>query len=339
MRHLDSPWLRPLRPRTRRLAKLSSRLCLGTCLSLALLLGCLPCLAEVIHLRDGRTLEGCLIGVTDKALTVLTPEGEQVLLLTEVARIDASKPSDPRLEKKAQRARVLFAKERQREARQLLRRCGRATPTERLALEARLQAFPPALLLGPLRKALEDSRPVTRQVALAHLTRLPLPQAVDALLAAALTHTRHDLRQGAHTAALKRDAERSRGVYEAVALSQTKPLRRLRALGRLAELGQRSSVPALIGVLERVGLELRASLAKGRITSVPVDLGTIGQAALRVPIELPEMDLLEVSTKVSVSSLRQIRAAAQGSLGSITQRDLGAEAGPWKAWWSQQSER
>jgi hypothetical protein len=104
-------------------------------------------------------------------------------------------------------------------------------------------------------------------------------------------------------------------------------------------MGNRNAVPGLIVVLEHVSAEIRATLAKSDgLRRVPVNPGTIGGAGVNVPIELPEVNLVEVRTSalIPVKSLRRIRAAAGNALRTITGHELGHDEKAWAAWWAKQ---
>ncbi len=298
--------------------------------------------ADVVHVRDGEPVEGAVIGDdADEAgalvLVVLTRTGEVRLPRERVVRVEPGEVAAD-LRRRAERAATRLLERHEREATRLLRRWPRADEAERVALEAALDALPAAALLAPLEDAAGEGHADLRPFALERLAAAGAP-AVDPLLRVAMTSRHADARDDANVAALALDAERARVVYEQVAGMNTRPIRRLRAIQRLEGLGRRASVPALVAVLEWARLELRAQLARAReLRRVPVDLGTVGGAGVQVPIELPELELVEVATTVNVPVLRVLGAAATRALQSISGQAHGDDVDAWRAWWKSQPE-
>lgn len=75
----------------------------GLTLAALLLLGA-PAGADIIHYKDGRTLEGVIVARTDKQITVKTDFGTLDILLSKVASIEEK--LTPEQELAAQRATV-----------------------------------------------------------------------------------------------------------------------------------------------------------------------------------------------------------------------------------------
>lgn len=312
-------------------------------LPLVLLLALAPAAAaDVVHLAHGDPVVGAVVGDDRDAsgaavLVVLTPDGEVRLPRERVLRVE---PTDvaPDLRRRAARAAERLRERQEREAGKLLRRWARADEGERATIEAALEALPPAALVAPLEEAAGEGAPDLRAFALGRLAALGAP-AVDPLLRVAMTSKHADARDRAHAAALALDAERARAVYEQVAGMNTRPIRRVRAIQRLEALGRRESVPALLAVLEWARVELRAQLGRAReLRRVPVDLGTVGGAGVQVPVELPEMELVEVATTANVPVLRVLSAAAAKALESITGERHGEDPEAWRSWWGKQPE-
>ena len=104
-------------------------------------------------------------------------------------------------------------------------------------------------------------------------------------------------------------------------------------------MGDRNAVPGLVRVIEHVNAEIKATLATaGGLKSIPVNLGTIGGAAINVPIELPETSLTQVmtSTSIPVSVLRRVRSSAVDALQGITGQGFGDDIKAWDRWWQRQ---
>lgn len=299
-----------------------------------------PALAEEFHLADGSKIQGATIGEANGRITILPTKGAQIELdRGDVLRIDRNHAISPKLRKKAKRARAKFAKKQRRRVQALLKKYGRADEAEREALDAKLDGYSAGALLDPLADALGDRRKATRMMAMRRLSAFETTEAVAPLVREALTSTERQFAEQTHKAAVGVDSTLARRFYETVAASQTKPARRLRALGYLAGMGDRNAVPGLVRVLEHVQAEIRATLATaGGLKRIPVNLGTSGPAGVNVPIELPEVNLVEVQTSmlVPVTALRRIRGAARGALKSLTGEDLGDEPAAWKAWWAKQ---
>lgn len=297
--------------------------------------------AEILELKDGTQLVGAYIGEADGKLSFLPATGKvQTVDRGEVVRIDWAHKVPEKLQKRAQRARLQFVKKRRREVSKLIKTYGRAKDdAARDAIGARIRAFSANALLKPLSDALSDTKQATRAYAVSTLASLETSKAVGPLVKAALTTKHKDLGEAAHLAALRVDKTLTRRFYESVAASQTKPRRRVLALGHLGAMGERASVPGLVRVLEHVNAEIRATLATaGGLRRVPVNLGTIGGAGVNVPIELPEVNLIEIQTSVSVPVLRAVEGAAVEALKRITRQDLGNKSQDWKGWWKKQPE-
>lgn len=312
-------------------------------LLLALMLSLAPRAgADLVHLTSGEPIDGAVVGEDrdeDGAavLVVLTREGEVRAPRERVARVEpADVPAD--LRRRAERAGARLLERQGREVERLLERWRRAAEAGRPAVEAALDATPAAALLAPLEEAAAEGKDEVRPLALARLAALGAP-AVDPLLRVALMSKHPGSRDGAHAAALALDAERARAVYEQVAGMNTRPLRRVRAIQRLEALGRRASVPALVAVLEWAHLELRTQLARAReLRRVPIDLGAVGGAGVQVPVELPEMQRVEVATTVNVPVLRVLSASAARALQTISGERHGDDVEAWRTWWGAQPE-
>lgn len=308
-----------------------------------LLLVALPATrADVVHVTDAEPVEGAVVGEDrDEAgapvLVILTRAGEVRVARERIARVEPGEVGAD-LRRRAERAASRLLERQGREATKLLRRWSRGDEAQRAAVEAELATITSAALMKPLEEAATDGGAELRSFALERLAALGAP-AVDPLLRVAMTSKHTDARDAAHTAALALDAERARVVYEQVACMNTRPIRRVRAIQRLEALGRRQSVPALVAVLEWARVELRTQLARAReLRRVPVNLGTIGGAGVQVPIELPEMQLVEVATTVNVPVLRVLSASAARALQTISGQAHGDDVEAWRAWWSAQPE-
>lgn len=290
--------------------------------------------ADRFELKDGTSVSGALIREEGGVMVVLTPSGEKQLRAADVANVVVEEVA-PALQKKAEKARLAWFQKLEKEAKALIRRHARAkTAEDRAAAVGSLQALPPEAQLAPLADALDDGDADTRELALARLKELPGGGATDALLRAAMCSKRSDSRDGANQVAIARDAERARTVYEAVLETPTKASRRFNALHHLAGMAKKESIPGLILALERINSEIRASLATaGQSRQSTVNLGTTGQAATQVPIELPQMQLIEVQASSSVTVLRQLHEETQRVLRGLSGVDKGKDPSAWRKWY------
>ena len=306
----------------------------------ALLLLCGVARADRWELADGETVSGAAIGSAAGRLLVLTPEGERSLEAGAVVRHQPEEVERD-LQRKADKARAAWVARGEREARALLRRHARARDAAgREEAAAGLDQLGPLALLTPLAGALDETDEPTRQLALARLSALPHPEATDALLRAAMELKRPTQRAEAHQAAAGRDPLRAREVYEAVLASPTRPSRRAYALQHLDAMAQRSSIPGLIVAVEKIKMESRAALATGgSLRQVPVNLGSTGAAATQVPIELPEMQMIEVQSSNTVMVLRVLEDGAQRLLRKLSGVDKGDDPAAWRRWWDAEGSR
>lgn len=291
--------------------------------------------ADRYTLRDGTQLEAELVGEAEGTLYLLTHEGREVTLARAgVAEVASGATLPAELLPKLERTRRTYRELRRRAAKKLLRDLRRAKGEERETLLAALDEFSPELLAGPLGEALEDRK--LRELALGRLEAQADGLGVQPLVRAAITSKDKDLREAAHEAALRSDRTRTRTYYEQIVALPTAPRRRLRALGRLAGMGERAAIPGLILALEKVEAEIKTSLATaGGLKSVPLDLGSQSGAARGAPVELPEVELTEVQTKVSVSTLREIAGGITQVLGGLSGVERSGSAA-WSEWWDSQ---
>lgn len=298
------------------------------------LLGAVPAAADRYTLRDGSSFEAELVGEDPTTLFLVTHEGRELALARSgVAAVASGAAAPAELEPKLARLRRALRDQRRRAAKKLLRGLRRASGAEREALIAQLDAFPQELLRGPLGEALEDRK--LRAFALGRLAAQGA-SGVQPLVRAAVTSKDKGLREEAHEAALRADTALTRTYYEQIVGLPTAPKRRLRALGRLAGMGERAAVPGLILALEKVEAEIKTSLATaGGLKQVPLDLGTQGGAARGAPVELPEVELTEVQTKVSVAALREVAGGIGQVLGGLSGVERSGAAA-WREWWEAQ---
>lgn len=231
------------------------------------------------------------------------------------------------------------AKKAVKEAREVVRTLGGGiSEAKRADLEAKFDALDirariPALVEG----LAPDRRLNTTRFAISRIERLNMPVfAVHLANLASLPAAKKEARDVADTAARKVHADYTRRWYEKVILNDL-GARRTLALGRVADMAVPDSVPVLAKVLSTAGLEVRAQVAAlGEIREVDVNLGSSGNAATQVPIQLPQISLISVETNVQVpaevrsyweeTSLRGLRAIAG---------DLGKEPEAYLAWWKE----
>jgi len=292
--------------------------------------------ADVIHLDDGRRIEGVVVGEAEGVVTIQTGREQEEVPAERVVRVEEA-PVDEWLQRRAERGREQWVKRRQRAATGLLRDYDRADAEERARIEGDLDRFDPALLLDPLERALDDRRDATRALAVRRLEAIGGEDALVRLLRAVLTTDRDDVEDAGHAAAVRVDATRTRELYEEVAATPTKASRRYRAIQRLAAMGGRDAVPGLVYALEQVQSELHVAQARAKdLRSAPLDLGTGTGAGTNVPVELPQVELFEINTTTSVAALRALSRAAAAALREVTGEDRGEDPAAWKAWWAAQ---
>lgn len=290
--------------------------------------------AEQYVLADDAIVEGAPVLETTTTVQVMTKKGVVELHKDQVVTVHPSEVSS-RLRERAEHQRAKVFKKTAKTAKKALREYGKADSARRVEIEALLRSMPPAAIVDPLGNGLDDPRQVTRAFAVRLLgDNQTRPAATDELLKAAMTSKRQSIRELAHETAAATNPERTQTVYQAVAQSRTKPDRRVKALGFIEQMNRKDAVPGLIAVLEYVRTEIRTALATaGGLKRVPVDLGSQSAAGSRVPIELPEMQLVEVNTTISVPTLRAIQSRAGKALNGITGQDLGVEPEAWQDWW------
>lgn len=291
--------------------------------------------ADRYRLSDGQSFEAAPVGEADGFTILLTYQGKEVRLPTSgIASVESGAALPKELEPKLARAKHNYRVDRRRAATKLINRYKRAKEAERAEIAKKLDAFPAAQLEGPLGRALSERR--LREFALQRLRATKGMHGVRPLVKAAVTSKDKKLRESAHAAALASDKVLTRTYYEQIVAMPTSSKRRLRALGRLAGMGDRQAIPGLIFALEKVETEIKTALATaGGLRRVPVNLGTRGGAATNAPIELPEQSTIAVQTKVSVSSLRRVSGAVRKVLGGLSGVDR-ADSKSWKAWWDEQ---
>jgi hypothetical protein len=324
---MDRAWMESLVIHLRHLA-------LGA-LAVAASLAPTPAAADRYRLSDGKSFDAAPVGEAEGVMILLTYEGKEVRLPTAgIASVESGAKLPKELEAKLARAKHNYRVDRRRAATKLINRYKRAKESERAAIGAKLDAFPASQLEGPLGRALSERR--LREFALARLGATKGVHGIRPLVKASVTSKDKKLRAAAHAAALKSDKALTRTYYEQIVAMPTSSKRRLRALGRLAGMGDRQAIPGLIFALEKVETEIRTALATaGGLRRVPVNLGSRGGAATNAPIELPEQSTIAVQTKVSVSSLRRVSGAVRKVLGGLSGVDR-ANAKSWRAWWDEQ---
>ncbi len=259
-----------------------------------------------------------------------------------VAEVDWSHKLGSKYDKKIARTRVAYEKKQAKALKKLLRRYKRADTDERAAIEAKLDSYGADMLLKPLTEMLSAVKrdKETRSMVVRRLAALKSKKAVGPLVRAALTSKSSAFSEEAHAAARSVDSTLTRRFYEQVAASRTKPVRRVRALGLIQGMGDQGAVPGLVLVLERVNAEIKATLATaGGMRRIPVNLGTISNAAIDVEIEMPEVTLHQVQTSTTIPVLRQIRSSAVKALNGITGESYGDDPEAWDRWWQRQEKK
>lgn len=290
--------------------------------------------ADTLTLSDGRIIEGGLIGEDAAGLSFLDAKGKvRRFARGEVAAVDRASPVPKKIRKRLASKRASLRKKREREAYKLLSRYG-SVKDERPALEAELMAFPEDVLVGVLGRGLENTYEAVRELCLKKLSAMKdNRRAVGYLVKSSLVSSEKDFRARSHAAALAIDDDLGRRYYDAVAASPNRAGRRMRALIYVEQIASLQSVPALISVVGSATAGIKAQLGKAKgFRQVPVRVG-----GNDVVIELPELELVAVSTTISIPALRALRSKSVAILKSMSGGvDYGDDAKAWQHWWSQQ---
>lgn len=291
-----------------------------------------PVDAAVFHLDDGTTVAGAFVAETAEEVHVLDASGKAVVWSrSQVVYIDWERAVDPKLEKKAKAERERFLKARREEARELVR--GYAALPEgspRADAERRLSGYDTQTQLIAYDLGLRSPDAVTREVCLARLAESGQPAATLPLVRCALYSSDPDLAGRAHDTAVKVHADHTRRLYE-YAAAVDRPEHQLAALGQLGRMGDGRSVPFLVRYLHYVTSNVRIQKAQVRnLREVPVSLS----GATNVPIELPEISLVEVNTTITVpaQTYQTIRNATVSALEAITGEKHGTDLAAWAAY-------
>jgi hypothetical protein len=230
------------------------------------------------------------------------------------------------------------AKQAEREAERILRAYDMTRDEDkRVALVVELDAVDVRGRIPALAKGLERRRTAGRLLCIGKLRAFGHSAVVPHLTRLATAKAPEEVRAAAHDAAAELGADYTRRWYEHLAAND---LGRRRTLGLdlLGQMASPDSVPFLAGVLGSVGLEVHAQLARlSGFRTVPVNLGSAGNAATNVPIQLPATNLIGVHTKVQVPA--ELRAhwggQAHAALKTIAGHDLGQEPDAWLAWYEE----
>jgi hypothetical protein len=319
---------------------LPSLACVPSVLSCVLVLAA-PAHAARFVLADGKTVDAVVIDETEAGWRVMTMTGERTLDRAQVTSVDLAAPVTPQLQAKADREAARAHERRVVAGKELVKRWPLAKTDEaRAELALRLDALTPEVAREVYADALESEREVVRDLALDRLVKLGAP-AAEPLARAAITGKLEAQRVRAQAAAVELDREKARATFELAASTSTKASWQLRAIDALGALGDKRSTPALVAALDRVQVVFRAQLARAKdLKNVPVNLGTTGGAATSVPIELPEMELIEIATGAAVpaAAFELLQARAEGALKKVSGQALGRDVAAWRGWWEQQPE-
>ncbi|MGE3164754.1 MAG: hypothetical protein AB7O52_07605 [Planctomycetota bacterium] len=293
----------------------------------------------VFHLEDGTTVVGAFVAETSATVRIIDANGQLLVWPRgQVVYIDWERGVDPKLEKKAKQERERFLQERRNEARELVRGYG-ALPegSARAEAERRLGDFDPETQLIACDSGLRSADPATREMCLARLAASDQVAATLPLVRCVLYSGDPALAARAHAAAVKVHADTTRRLYE-YAVAADRPEYQRAALGQLGQLGDRRSVPFLVKYLHYVTSTVRVQNARVRnLREVPVNLS----GATNVPIELPEVSLVEVATTITVpaETYQWIREATVAALETITGEKHGADLDAWSAYLARQERK
>ncbi|MFN0059074.1 MAG: hypothetical protein ACKVX7_11500 [Planctomycetota bacterium] len=292
----------------------------------------------VFYLADGKTLKAAYIGEANGEVTVLDEHGDmQKLSKLEIATVDWSQQLSASLEARAARERGTWLVKRQRAARAVLKRFERAAEAERAAVVAELEAFSEAELIPALGAGLLTRAAHVQNFSLERLKRSTIPSALVALVKGRVEGREPAVAASCQQAAVAKDPELSRRLFEYV--STAGPIaHRLEALSALRTAGDRRSAGVLVRVLGYVQADIRATL--GRLKNmkvVPVNLS----GGMNLPIELPEMELIEVMTTAQVpfESLQVLERNVVDTLVAVTGQNFGADRAAWTNWWEREGSK
>ena len=253
-----------------------------------------------------------------------------LLLAALLAGATAARAGDPAAAEAIRKAR--------QDAAALLKKYGDTKDeAKRAEAAASLAAIDPRARVPALVDGLKHWRPDVRRFCIARLAEFKSPALVPHMVVLAASDADRTVRGEAHAAAVALDKEYARRWYEYV-LIQDLGKKRFLAIEHLGEIASPASVPILATVVENVGLEVHVQQAnlKG-VEEARVNLGgAAGNANTSVPIELPQVELIDLHVNAQVPAEVQIawRDAALGALRAIAGADLGAEPKAYRQWYS-----
>ncbi len=290
--------------------------------------------AAVFHMREGDPITGAYIGKESDRVVLLDAAGKRrTVLAADILRVDWATLASTSVERKAKRERGRHLKKRRRAASDLVRALEKADLDARPALHSELGQFDEAELMRALDKGLRSRHVHVRDYSYGRLKTFASPGAIVPLLKYTLSGSDPAFRDRTHQTALTKNRDKSRQVYEYVALKAGFDERET-ALNRIAAIGDPKSVPRLVQLLTYVDMNIRATLVRAkRIREVPVSLS----GATNVTIDLPEVELIEVNTsvKVPMQVLRKLEGTTINTLRAVTGVDLGDDTKAWTHWWAE----
>ena len=291
--------------------------------ALLLLLGPTAALADVVHLVDGRKIEGKILSVEDGVVAVEAKFGVLKFKAAEIKSIERGETEWERLRREATEARAKLADDAT--ADQVLEVARAAREADLYQMEDELVAR--ALEIDPdhaatrkfLGQVKHEGEWVEEAVAIRSQAREKGEDAEWVTASEAETRATEieERREARRLTRLERKVKRN--------FERLYSRSRARANDAYANLAEISADEELPGIMERADeimayankmrklyressvttVDIRATmLSGGDIRTVPVNLGTIGRAAINVPIELPSGRLTGVGTSVGVPSGR-----------------------------------
>jgi hypothetical protein len=285
-------------------------------------LGCgiaAPAFADVVHLVDGRSIEGRVVSVADGIVTIEGRFGNMTLKATDVVSIERGETEWEQAERIAREQFETLAPGTAPDA--ILEGARRCRDADLLELEdeliKRILARRPdhaatRKFMGQVR---HDGRWVEQAVMLRETGKLGNGEWLTATEAEARA-ANADERKAARRLRwverrLKRDFERlysksqktaDRAFNGLLTIAVDDNLSEVEAYAR-AVMAQTNKLRKLHRESSYTGIDLRATLiSDGNIRTVNVNLGTIGRAAINVPIELPGGRVTGVSTSAAAPS-------------------------------------
>ncbi|MCI0652835.1 MAG: hypothetical protein L0Z55_13230 [Planctomycetes bacterium] len=316
--------------------------------SVIVLVSLFPCVraadGAVFHLRDGNHVTGAYVGETKENLIFIDTDGKRhTVALDDVLGVDWEDGDDRALRARAEKERAKWLEERQREATRTMEGLASKEAEVADAALAKLSGYRKNELLPALIQGVRSPAGPVREFALRELTGVEDPSAAVPIALGALVADDREFALRAHDAAVAKEPELARRVYETIAVrSSTKLEYRTKALERLGAIADRRSIPLLLEQIHYMQSDIRLTMLRSKgFKEVTVNLGSLQQAANQVQIELPQAELISVNTSavVPIAKLQVLEGRMFATLAEISRQDFGSDLAAWRDWWAQESKQ